>query len=74
MKVDELAKTITEDAESWREGKIIYLNSCNAGRGDNSIAQQLSKKLHTTVIAPTRQTWTFGAFLVPSWQIIVPEK
>jgi hypothetical protein len=37
----------------WKPGQSIFLNGCNAGKGDNSIAQQLSKALNgNTVIAP----------------------
>ena len=36
---------------NWSEGKAVWLFSCSAGRGKNSLAQQLADILGTGVIA-----------------------
>jgi hypothetical protein len=45
--------THIKESTNWKPGQAIFLNGCNAGKGNNSIAQQLSKALNgNTVIAP----------------------
>ena len=50
MDAQALAKRILKESKTWKAKTKITLNSCNTGKGDNSIAQQLSKILHTTVV------------------------
>jgi hypothetical protein len=56
---DDLSKRIRGSAKTWEPGRKIVLKSCNAARGENSIAQQLSALLHTTVVGSDRPVWTF---------------
>ena len=67
MNARQLAKKIKKEAETWKPGTKITLNACNTGKGDNSIAQQLSKILHTTVVAPDQPTWTAGPLDLGAW-------
>jgi len=60
MTAQELADKILEDSNIWRPGTAIILNSCNSARGDDSIAQKLSKILQTSVTGNDQPTWTFG--------------
>ena len=48
---------------NWKADQPIILNACKTGRGENSIAEQLSTELgDNTVIAPTAFIWNLGPF------------
>jgi uncharacterized protein RhaS with RHS repeats len=52
MNVSQLKQKIEKETK-WKPGQPIILNGCNAGAGENSIAEQLSKALGgNTVVAP----------------------
>lgn len=67
MDAGKLADRIKEESKTWRPGVTIILNSCNSARGENSIAQQLSRVLRTTVIGSDQPVWSFGPFDLGSW-------
>jgi hypothetical protein len=67
MNAQQLAKRIKAESKTWQPGTTIILNSCNAARGENSIAQQLSSVLHTTVIGNDQPVWSIGPFDLGSW-------
>jgi uncharacterized protein RhaS with RHS repeats len=57
MSHNSLAKFIRESGK-WKSGMPVILNSCNAGKGDNSIAELLAKELNTQVVGPDQQVWS----------------
>ncbi len=63
MTAQELADKIRADSQIWRPGTAIILNSCNSARGDDSIAEELSKIMQTSVTGNDQPTWTFGVDL-----------
>jgi len=66
MDADELAQEI-RDSGYWAPGKAVTLNACNTGKGKDSIAQKLSKNLHTTVTAPDGYAWAWGPLETGIW-------
>jgi RHS repeat-associated protein len=67
LNAKQLANKIKAESKTWKPGTTIILNSCNSARGNNSIAQQLSSALHTTVIGHDQPVWSFGPFDLGSW-------
>ena len=67
MDAQKLANRIVKESKIWKPGTKIKLNACNTGKGDNSIAQKLSKILQTTVVAPDQFTWTAGPIDMGTW-------
>ncbi|HEY2324006.1 MAG TPA: RHS repeat-associated core domain-containing protein [Thermoanaerobaculia bacterium] len=67
MTANQLARRIKKEAKTWKRGRKIILNSCNAARGDNSIAQRLSKILRTTVIGADQPVWSLGPVDLGTW-------
>jgi hypothetical protein len=69
-------KTINELEEyikkktNWESGQPIILNGCNAGKGNNSIAEQLSKRLNgNTVVAPDNFVINIGPIDVGPYNV-----
>jgi hypothetical protein len=67
MNAQQLAKKIKAESKTWQPGTTIVLNSCNAARGENSIAQQLSGILRAKVIGNDQPVWSLGPFDLGSW-------
>jgi hypothetical protein len=69
LKAEDVAKRIARESELLKKKphSTIVLNACNTGKGDNSIAQKISKYLHTTVIAPDQYVWGAGPIDAGTW-------
>ncbi len=62
-----LANAIKKDSKTWSPRTVIILNSCDSGRGNHSIAQELSKIMQTTVIGNDQPNWTAGPLDLGTW-------
>ena len=59
MRAAELARRIKK-TDAWKRGiRKIKLNSCNSAKGNDPIAQQLSRILQATVIGADQPVWSF---------------